>query len=35
VSQEEAENYPDYSPYNNQAILRRVNFLLKKKGNLP
>jgi hypothetical protein len=32
VSQEEAEKYPDYSPYNNQAILRRVNFLLNKKN---
>ena len=31
VSQEEALKYPDYSPYNNQSILRRVNFLLDKR----
>lgn len=36
VSQEEAQKYPDYSPYNNQAVLRRINFLLNKRnGNLP
>lgn len=31
VSQEEAVKYPDYSPYNNQAVLRRINFLLDKR----
>lgn len=31
VSQEEALKYPDYSPYNNQAVLRRVNFFLDKR----
>jgi hypothetical protein len=34
MSQEEAEKYPDYSPYNNQAVLRRVNFLLNKKNSI-
>lgn len=33
VSQEEAVKYPDYSPYNNQAFLRRINFFLNKKND--
>jgi hypothetical protein len=31
VPQEEAEKYPDYSPYSNQAIIRKVEFLINKK----
>jgi hypothetical protein len=31
ISQQTAEKYPDYSPYDNQAVLRRVNFLLNKR----
>jgi hypothetical protein len=33
MSQEEIEKYPDYSPYNNSAVLRKINYLLEKRNN--